>query len=131
MGKVHGRFAFLYVHFLSFILCSFCACLVVCPAALAWLLWQVRSKHVQIHVLLFFHKDETTTHLPHNMRQSMRYSYIQNWKPALTVYSNGEHLDQWRHRTTFFGQRTLYHASDVFLLFMKGVLRQKRNLFSM
>ena len=34
--------------------------------------------NTQIHVLMFFHKDETTTHLPRNMQQSMRYNYIQS-----------------------------------------------------
>ena len=29
-----------------------------------------------IHVLLFFHKDKTTTLLPHNMQQPMCYSHI-------------------------------------------------------
>ena len=32
----------------------------------------------QIHVLLYFHEDETTTHLPHNMQQSKSYNYIQS-----------------------------------------------------
>ena len=73
-------------------------------AVLAWLRLQVRSKRTQIHVLLFIPKDETTTHLLHNMQQTMRYSYVHNWKPAVTGRSNGQHWDQnirWRHGTTF------------------------------
>ena len=81
-----------------------------CPA---WLCLQVRCKHTQIHILLFFHEDKTTIHLPHDMQQqSMHYSYIQSWKPAVIGCSNGQHQDQysrWRHGVTFSGQRASYY----------------------
>ena len=61
----------------------------------------------------FFHKDKTTIHLPHDMQQqSMHYSYIQSWKPAVIGCSNGQHQDQysrWRHGVTFSGQRASYY----------------------
>ena len=43
------------------------------PAVVACLCLQVWSKYAQIHMLLyffFFYKNETTTHLPHDMQQS-------------------------------------------------------------
>ena len=121
-GEVCGHFAFLYVQFI-------CAsgiklCMPGYPAVLAWLCLQVWSKCAQIHVLLFFHKDETTMHLPHNIRQSMHYSYVQSWKPAVTGCSNSQHRDQysrWRHGTTFLGQQTSYHALHVLLHMCKSV----------
>ena len=63
-------------------------CMPGCPAALAGLCLQVRADP---RATVFFHKDKTTTHLPHNMQQSMRYSYIQSRKPAVSGYSNGQH----------------------------------------
>ena len=75
-----------------------------------------------IHVLLFFHKDETTTHLPHDIQQSMRYSYVQSHKPAVTGHSNSQYRDQyskWRHKATFWGQWTSYHVLHVFLCIRK------------
>jgi len=50
--------------------------------------------YMKIHVVLFFHNDETTTHLPHIMQQSMHYSYIESQKPAVTSCSNDQHWDQ-------------------------------------
>ena len=50
--------------YLSFCASGFKLCTPGCPAVLAWLHLQVQSKHVQIHMLLLFHKDETTTHFP-------------------------------------------------------------------
>ena len=94
---------------------SFCAsgiklCTPGCPAVLAWLHLQVWSKRTQIHLLVLLHKDETTTHLPHDMQQSMCYSCVKSRKPAVTGHSNGQHQDQcskWsRHETTFLCQRT-------------------------
>ena len=115
MGKVHGHFAFLvYVQFIfHFVLLALkCARLGAFSTVLAWLCLQVRSKRMQIHVLLFSCKDKPTMHFPHNMQQSIRYSYVQIWKPAVTSYSTGQHWDQysrWRHETPL-GQQTSYHG---------------------
>ena len=53
--------------------------------------------------MLFFHKDETTMHLPHDLQQSMSYSYIyvQSQKPPVTGRSSAQHRDQYT-RNNFF-----------------------------
>ena len=48
-----------------------------CPGVLALQCLQVQSNRVQVHMLLFFHKDETTMHLPNDMQQPMGHTYIQ------------------------------------------------------
>ena len=80
------------------------------PAILAWLRLQVWSKHTQINMQLFIHKDKSTTHLPHNMQQSIHYNCILSQKPAATGHSDGQHRDQYsrlRHGATFSSQQTL------------------------
>ena len=55
-------------------------------------------------------------HLSLDMQQSMHYSYVQSWKPAVTDHLNGQHQDQystWRQEATFLGQQTSYHALHV------------------
>ena len=97
---------------------------------------------------MFFHKHARTLHLPHNMQQSMHYSYVLSRKPAVTGRSNGHHQDQYsrqRHGDTFSGLWTSYHTFHVFLHISKrlstlnidfsrntkAALRQEFNLFSM
>ena len=94
----HGSAAYLPRGRCMVVLCSLCAVyhsfcassiklrIPGCSTVLSWLHLQVQSKRTQIHMLLFFHKDETIMHLPHDMQQSMHYSYVQNQKPALMYW---------------------------------------------
>jgi len=93
---------FVYVQFMfHFVLLALkCAHL---DALQYWLGYICKCKaSAQIHVLLFFHKDVTTTHLPHDISIHALQLYS---KPRL----NGQHLDQysrWRHGTNSSGQQT-------------------------
>ena len=112
----HGEGAWSFCISLCAVYPSFCVsgfklCTPGCPVVLAWLPLQVWSKHthIHIHLLVFLHKDETSTHLPHDMQQSICYSYAQSRKPTVTGRLNAQHQDQyskWRHGTTFSCQRT-------------------------
>ena len=64
------------------------------PAVQAWLRLQVRTNPCATA----FHKDETTTHLVHDMQQSMCYSYVQSWKSVVIGCLNGQHWDQYSRR---------------------------------
>ena len=104
-GKVHSHFVFLCVRSAHL---SFCASGIKLytseyPALLALLCYQMQSKCLQIHMMLFFHKDETIMHLSHDLQQSMGYSYmhVQSRKPAVTGRSSGQHRDQYT-RNNFF-----------------------------
>ena len=66
-----------------------------CPAVLAWLHLQVQSKHVQTHMVLFFHKDETTMHLSHDM-----HIMLHSLREPLLIHCQSElltiaHADYW------------------------------------
>ena len=50
---------------------------------LGHMLASVKQVHANPCATVFFLKDETTTHLDHDMQQSMYYSYVQSWKPAV------------------------------------------------
>ena len=87
MEKVHGHLAFLCVCtvYLSFSASGIKLCTPGCPAVLAWLHLEVRSKRANPRATVF-HKDETTTHLPHDMQQSICYNHIQSRKQLLAVW---------------------------------------------
>ena len=54
------------------------------------------SKHTQIHMLLFFHKDETTTHLPYDMQQSMCYTFKAGSQQLLAIQvANTKQIKIW------------------------------------
>ena len=65
------------------------------------------------HCIIFFYKEETTMHLPHDMQQSMYYSYVQSQKPAVTSH-HWDQYSRWRHGTRFLGQQISYRALHVF-----------------
>ena len=140
---MHGHFAFVYVQFiLDFVLLALTYAHLGALQYWLGLHLQVQSKRTQIHMLLFFHKDETTTHLTHDMQPSMCYSCVQHQKPAVTGHSNVQHLDQYsrqRHVATFQGHLVCHvshvptHAQKGFNLNfdfsrkIKGLLRQDMN----
>ena len=76
--------------YLSFCASAITMCTSRCPEVLAGLatLASAKQARADLHATAF-HKDETTTHFPHDIQQSMRCSYIQSWKPVVTGCSNG------------------------------------------
>ena len=117
----HGSAAYLPRGRCMVILCSLCAvyrsfcassiklCTPGCSTVLSWLHLQVRSKRTQIHMLLFFHKDETIMHLPHDMQQSMHYTatFKTRSQHLCTGCSNGQHWDQYSIWNNYVGQANL------------------------
>ena len=86
-------------------------------AVLAWLCLQVQSKHTQIQVLLLFTRTKQPRTFPTIRSNPCAAAMFKaRSQQYVTGRSKDQHQDQysrWRHRTTFSGQRTSYHASHV------------------
>ena len=77
-----------------------------CPIVLAWLRLQLRSKRVQIHMLQFVHKDETTHTFPSicsNPCATATFKAGSQQLLAVRMVNNGTSDSRWRHGINVFG----------------------------
>ena len=134
VASYHGEGVCVVV--LCFFVCKYSLCFILCFGhwiVHAWVpcssgLANAKQPHENPRTV--FYKDETTAHLPHDVQQSMHYSYVQSWKAAVTGCSNGQHWDQTTSTVKLFWASA--NAFNFELgLFINAVLRQKLKVFFM